>query len=50
MYRLGCSRLKMCQLLAAEFGVIVAISAVLTAGLTGLSLQWQDTLMRQFLS
>ena len=50
MYRLGCSRLKMAQLLAAEFGVIVAVSAALTAGLTGLSLRWQDTLMQQFLS
>lgn len=50
MYRLGCSRLKMAQLLAAEFGVIILVSAVLTAGLTGLSLRWQDTLMQQFLS
>ena len=50
MYRLGCSRLKMAQLVAAEFGVIIVVSTVLTAGLTGLSLWWQDTLMRQFLS
>ena len=50
MYRLGCSRLKMAQLVAAEFGVIILVSALLTAGLTGLSLQWQDTLMQQFLS
>ena len=50
MYRLGCSRLKMAQLVTAEFGVIVVVSIVLTAGLTGLSLQWQDTLMQQFLS
>ena len=50
MYRLGCSRLKMAQLVTAEFGVIVVVSIVLTAGLTGLSLRWQDTLMQQFLS
>ena len=50
MYRLGCSRLKMAQFLAAEFGVIIVVSAVLTAALTGLSLQWQDALMQQFLS
>lgn len=50
MYRLGCSRLKMAQLLAAEFGVIIFVSAVLTAACTGLSLQWQDALMQQFLS
>ena len=50
MYRLGCSRLKMVQLLAAEFGVIIVVSAVLTAAFTGLSLQWQDALMQQFLS
>ena len=50
MYRLGCSRLKMAQLVAAEFGVIIVASTVLTAGLAGLSLQWQDTLMQQFLS
>ena len=50
MYRLGCSRLKMAQLVTAEFGVIIVVSIVLTAGLTGLSLQWQDTLMQQFLS
>ena len=50
MYRLGCSRLKMAQLVTAEFGVIIVVSIVLTAGLTGLSLQWQDALMQQFLS
>ena len=50
MYRLGCSRLKMAQLVAAEFGVIIVVSAFLTGALTGLSLQWQDTLMQQFLS
>ena len=50
MYRLGCSRLRMAQLVTAEFGVIVVVSVVLTAGLTGLSLRWQDTLMQQFLS
>ena len=50
MYRLGCSRLKMAQFLAAEFGVIIVVSAVLTAAFTGLSLQWQDALMQQFLS
>ena len=50
MYRLGCSRLKMAQFLAAEFGVIIVVSAVLTAAFTGLSLQWQDALMQQVLS
>ena len=50
MYRLGCSRLRMAQMVTAEFGVIIVVSIVLTAGLTGLSLQWQDTLMQQFLS
>ena len=50
MYRLGCSRLKMAQLVTAEFGVIIVVSLVLTAGLTILSLWWQDTLMQQFLS
>ena len=50
MYRLGCSRLKMAQLVSAELGVIILVSTVLTAGLTALSLRWQDTLMQQFLS
>ena len=50
MYRLGCSRLRMAQMVTAEFGVIIVVSIVLTAGLTGLSLQWQDTVMQQFLS
>ena len=50
MYRLGCSRLKMAQFLAAEFGVIIVVSAALTAAFAGLSLQWQDALMQQFLS
>ena len=50
MYKLGCSRLKMAELVAAELGVIVVVSLVLTAGLTGLALRWQAALMQQFLS
>lgn len=50
MYKLGCSRLKMAELVAAELGVIVVVSLVLTAGLTGLALHWQTALMQQFLS
>ena len=50
MYKLGCSRLKMAELVAAELGVIVGVSLFLTAGLTGLTLRWQASLMQQFLS
>ena len=50
MYKLGCSRLKMAELVAAELGVIVVVSLALTAGLTGLALHWQTALMQQFLS
>ena len=50
MYKLGCSRLKMAELVVAELGVIVVASLVLTAGLTGLALHWQTALMQQFLS
>ena len=50
MYKLGCSRLKMAELVAAELGVIVGVSLLLTAGLTGLTLRWQAALMQQFLS
>ena len=50
MYKLGCSRLKMAELVTAELGVIVVVSLILTAGLTGLTLRWQSVLMQQFLS
>ncbi len=50
MYKLGCSRLKMAELVTAELGVIVVVSLVLTAGLTGLTLRWQASLMQQLLS
>jgi putative ABC transport system permease protein len=50
MYKLGCGRLKMAELVAAELGVIVVASLALTAGLTGLALYWQTALMQQFLS
>lgn len=50
MYKLGRSRLKMIELVAAELGVIVVTSLILTAGLTGLTLRWQAALMQQFLS
>ncbi|ETX07037.1 MAG: hypothetical protein ETSY2_13520 [Candidatus Entotheonella gemina] len=50
MYKLGCSRLKMAELVAAELGVIVVASLVLTAGLTGLTLRWRAVLMQQFLA
>ena len=50
MYKLGCSRLKMVELVSAELGVIMVVSLVLTAGLTGLTLHWQAALMQQFLS
>lgn len=50
MYKLGCSRLKMVELVSAELGVIVVVSLMLTAGLTGLTLHWQAALMQQFLS
>ena len=50
MYKLGCSRLKMAELVTAELGVIVGVSLILTAGLTGLTLRWQSVLMQQFLS
>ncbi len=50
MYKLGCSRLKMAELVTAELGVIVVVSLMLTAGLTGLTLRWQSVLMQQFLS
>jgi putative ABC transport system permease protein len=50
MYKLGCSRLKMAALVATELGVIIVLSLMLTAGLTGLTLHWQTALMQQFLS
>ncbi len=50
MYKLGCSRLKMATLVATELGVIIVLSLMLTAGLTGLTLHWQTALMQQFLS
>ena len=50
MYKLGCSRLKMAELVAAELGLIVVVSLLITAGLTGLTLRCQAALMQQFLS
>jgi putative ABC transport system permease protein len=50
MYKLGCSRLKMVELVAAELGAIVLLSLILTAGLTAATLHWQLTIMHRFLS
>ena len=49
MYKLGCSRLKMVELVAAELGAIVLLSLILTAGLTAATLHWQLTIMHRFL-
>lgn len=50
MYKLGCSRLKMAELVAAELGSIVLLSLILTAGLTVATLHWQLTIMHRFLA
>jgi putative ABC transport system permease protein len=50
MYKLGCSRLKMVELVAAELGAIVLLSLMLTAGLTAATLHWQLTIMHRFLA
>jgi putative ABC transport system permease protein len=50
MYKLGCSRLKMAELVAAELGCIVLVSLLLTAGLTVATLHWQLTIMHRFLA
>jgi putative ABC transport system permease protein len=50
MYKLGCSRLKMVELVAAELGAIVLLSLILTAGLTAATLHWQLTIMHRFLA
>jgi putative ABC transport system permease protein len=50
MYKLGCSRLKMAELVAAELGSIVLLSLILTAGLTAATLHWQLTIMHRFLA
>jgi putative ABC transport system permease protein len=50
MYKLGCSRLKMVELVAAELGAIVLLSLILTAGLTVATLHWQLTIMHRFLA
>jgi putative ABC transport system permease protein len=50
MYKLGCSRLKMVELVAAELGSIVLLSLILTAGLTAATLHWQLTIMHRFLA
>lgn len=49
MYKLGCSRLKMVELVAAELGAIVLLSLILTAGLTAATLHWQLAIMQRFL-
>lgn len=49
MYKLGCNRLKMVELVAAELGAIVLLSLILTAGLTAATLHWQLTIMHRFL-
>jgi putative ABC transport system permease protein len=50
MYKLGCSRLKMTELVAAELGSIALVSLILTAGLTVATLHWQLTIMHRFLA
>jgi len=50
MYKLGCSRLKMTELVAAELGSIVLVSLMLTAGLTVATRHWQLAIMHRFLA
>lgn len=50
MYKLGCNRLKMTELVAAELGAIVLLSLILTAGLTAATLHWQLAIMHRFLA
>lgn len=50
MYRLGCSRLKMAELVAAELGSIALVSLALTAGLMLVTLHWQEAIMHRFLT
>lgn len=50
MYKLGCSRLKMTELVVAELVLIGVTSLIFTAGLTGVTLYWQAEIMQQFLS
>jgi putative ABC transport system permease protein len=50
MFKLGCSRLKMAELVAAELGLIVMISLLLTVGFTRMTLYWQAAIIQQFLS
>jgi putative ABC transport system permease protein len=48
MFKLGCSRLKMVELMAAELGLIAIVSLVLTAALTATTLYWQDAMLHYF--
>ena len=50
MYKLGCSRFKVAELVAAELGLIVLVSLALTAGLTTATLHWQSAIIHQFLA
>jgi putative ABC transport system permease protein len=50
MYKLGCSRLKMAELVAAELFVIAVVSLALSAGLTTATLYWQEAIMHRFLA
>ena len=50
MYKLGCSRLKMAELVTAEFGAIVLMSLILTAGLTVVTLHWREAIIHRFLA
>jgi putative ABC transport system permease protein len=50
MYKLGCSRRKMAELVMTELGLIVVISLMLTVGFTRMTLHWQAAIMQLFLS
>ena len=45
IFHLGCRRLKIVELLAAEIGLIIIISLALTIGLALVTTYWHGTLM-----
>jgi putative ABC transport system permease protein len=49
IFHLGCSRLKVVELLAAEIGLIILISLALTTGLALATTYWHGTLMHWLL-
>jgi putative ABC transport system permease protein len=49
MFKLGCSRWKVAELVAAEFGLILVMSLGLTTGLTAGTVYWQTDLLQRLL-